>query len=62
LRRRGADELAGELYLTGGNRCAALRVTRPALRDPEPEVGGNPPDQGMPIERTRGKRLQRVAA
>ena len=59
-RRRGADELAGELDLTGGNRCAALGVTRPALRDSESEVGGNPPDQGMPIERTGGERLEGV--
>ena len=61
-RRRIADELAGELDLTGGNRRAALGVTRPALRDSEPEVGGNPPDQRMPIERAGGERLQRVAA
>ena len=56
-----ADQLAGELDLAGGNRCAALGVARPALRDSELQIGGNPPDQGMAIERTGGERPQRVA-
>ena len=56
-RRRVADKLAGELDLAGSDRCAALGVAWPALPDSEPKIGGNPSDQGVPIEATRGESL-----
>jgi len=61
-RRRRADKLAGEFDLAGGNRLATLRISRPALRDSEPEITGHPPAQGMTIEWTRGECSERVPA
>ena len=38
-RRRVAHQLAGQLDLAGEDRVAALGVARPALADPEPQIG-----------------------
>src|SRR5438874_1349788 len=60
-RRWIADKLTGELDLSAGDGRASLCVTRPTLPHSEPEIGGDPPDQRMTIERAGGERLERIS-
>jgi hypothetical protein len=57
-----ANEFSDELDLPGGYSGAAFSIARPPLPNSQLEVGWDPSNQRMTVERTGGQRSQRIAA